>query len=61
MASKLLDVEDVADQLGLAVQMIYRKRSDGDPLPKAIRIGNRLRWRQEDVDDWIAERFRDAA
>lgn len=54
MPGKLLSVEQLGDQLGVAVQTIYRWRSEGRDMPKAIKIGGRIRWRQESVDAWLA-------
>lgn len=50
---KLLTIEEVGEQLGLAPQTIYRKRSEKASLPTAVKIGGRIRWRQEDVDTWV--------
>lgn len=52
--STLLTVEDLSHQLGISVSTIYRMRSNGEPLPRASKLGPRLvRWRQKDVDDWV--------
>ncbi|WP_025157284.1 helix-turn-helix transcriptional regulator [Leifsonia aquatica] len=59
MGDRLLTVDDLGEQLGLAKQTIYRKRSDGDDLPEPIKIGNRLRWRQSTVDAWLAKQEMD--
>lgn len=48
-----LDVSDVAEQLGVAVQTLYRWRSEGKDMPKGFKVGGRVRWRQESVDAWI--------
>ena len=53
---RLLTIEEVSQQLGIAVQTLYRWRSDGTDMPQAIKIGGRLRWRQEEVDRWILEK-----
>nr|WP_225936262.1 helix-turn-helix domain-containing protein [Caballeronia sp. NK8] len=39
--------------LGLAVQTIYNRHSSGGDLPSAIKLGNRIRFRSEDVDAWL--------
>lgn len=50
----LLDVRDLSAQTGLSVSTIYRKRSNGESLPRAVKIsGHAVRWRQADVDAWI--------
>ncbi|TFD22130.1 AlpA family transcriptional regulator [Cryobacterium sp. TMS1-13-1] len=48
-----LDVNDVAQQLGLSVATIYRWRSDGTDMPKAFKIGGRVRWTQLSVDEFL--------
>lgn len=51
---RLLDVHDVAEQLGVSVSTIYRWRSTGEhPTPRAIKIGTHVRWRQSAVDEFI--------
>lgn len=52
---RLWDVNDLAEYLGVSVATIYRKRSLGEPLPAALRIGSRVRWRPEVVESWLAE------
>lgn len=49
-----LDVHQLADQLGVSVQTIYRWRSEGADMPRGFKVGNGVRWRQERVDEWIA-------
>jgi predicted DNA-binding transcriptional regulator AlpA len=56
-----LDVKALANQLGVSVATIYRKRSLGEPLPLAFRVGHQVRWRQEVVDAWVGEQERIAA
>ncbi|MDM4761928.1 helix-turn-helix domain-containing protein [Galbitalea sp. SE-J8] len=55
MASKLLTIDDLAEQLGVKPKTIYAARSDGrhDQFPPAIKVGSFLRWRQQDVDGWL--------
>lgn len=50
----LLTIEDVAAQLGVAVQTIYGWRTR-QPIygPPAIKVGKYLRWKPADVDAWI--------
>lgn len=50
-----LDIGQVASKLGLAVQTLYRWRSEGHDMPKGFTIGNRLRWYEDVVDAWIEE------
>lgn len=55
---RLLDAKDlVAKGVARSEGAIYSARYRGDDLPPAIRIGaNKLRWREEDVDAWIASK-----
>ncbi|EGD56749.1 helix-turn-helix transcriptional regulator [Gordonia neofelifaecis] len=43
---------DFARLLSVDVQAIYRLRTAGK-LPPAIRVGQRLWWRPETIDDWL--------
>lgn len=52
--ARYLDVNDLAQQLGVAAQTIYRWRSEGIDMPRGFRVNGRVRWRQETVDAWVA-------
>jgi excisionase family DNA binding protein len=52
---RLLTTRDVADMLSVSAATIHSWRYHGQPCPPAILIGNRLRFRREDVEAWIAE------
>lgn len=52
-----LTAKDLSSQTGLSVGTIYRKRSMGESLPKALKIGGAVRWRQQDVDLWLEEQM----
>lgn len=54
-AKALLTAKDLSAQTGWSVSTIYRRRSLGEPLPPAVKIGGHVRWRQADVDAWIEE------
>lgn len=54
-AHKLLNASELSSQLGMSVSTIYRKRSLGEPLPKAVKIGGSVRWKQSSVDEFIVE------
>lgn len=58
---RLLSIEEVADQLGVAVQTLYRWRSDGTDMPQAFKVGRYLRWKQSVVDAWIDKQAEVAA
>ena len=53
----LRDAESLAAQLGISVSSVYRKRSLGESLPRAIKVGARVRWRQSDIDAWIEQQI----
>jgi excisionase family DNA binding protein len=50
----LLTINDLARLLGLSPKAIYNRRHRGE-LPRAIVLGHSLRWRPEDVEQWIAQ------
>lgn len=52
--TQLLTPRELASLLSLKEQTIYNRRSTGGSLPTAIKIGSRLRFRQKDIDAWIA-------
>lgn len=54
---RLLTVEDLADYLNVPVATVYawRYRRQGPP---GFRVGRHLRFRQGDVEQWIAEQLR---
>lgn len=52
----VLDVDGMADLLGMTPKSLYTRRSRSPrSLPPAVRIGRRLVWRWETVDAWLAE------
>ena len=54
----LLNVKDLSAQTGMSMSTIYRKRSIGESLPRAVKLGGHaVRWRQSDVDAWIEEQL----
>lgn len=53
----LVDASGLAAQLGISVSSIYRRRSLGEPLPPALKIGGSVRWRQSDVDEWLEQQL----
>lgn len=58
---KTLNVDQAAERLGLAVQTLYRWRSEKHDMPKGFTIGNRLRWYEDVVDDWMEAQYESAA
>lgn len=53
--NQLLTPRELASLLSLKEQTIYNRHSTGASLPPAIKIGSRLRFRQSDVEAWIAD------
>jgi excisionase family DNA binding protein len=52
---RLLTTREVADMLSVSAATIHSWRYHGQPCPPAIVIGNRLRFRREDVEGWITK------
>lgn len=52
---KLLGAAELGEILGISRGSVYRRRSLGEPLPRAVRIGSLIRWRQEDIEEFIAQ------
>jgi predicted site-specific integrase-resolvase len=55
----LLTIEGAAERLGIAPQTLMNWRTKGYGPPSA-RIGGRVRYRQEDIDTWVNDRFKEA-
>ena len=53
----LVDVVGLSAQLGVSVSSIYRRRSLGESLPPALKIGGAVRWRQSDIDAWLEQQL----
>lgn len=49
---RLWTPDDLADYLGVTLHCIYAWSSRGDG-PKVLHVGGRLRYRPEDVDEWL--------
>ena len=51
-ADRLLSVQDLADYLGVPVTTLYqwRYRREGPP---GFRVGRHVRYRWQDIQDWI--------
>ena len=48
----LLNCRQVAQLLGLSVRSVYRLR-DGQKMPRPVRVGTLLRWRESDLRQWL--------
>ena len=51
----LLNVRGVAQILAVSIRQVWRLHSQG-LLPKPLRIGGSVRWRQEDLAAWLDAR-----
>jgi len=58
--SKLISEQEAAEQLGVSIQTMRRWRSEGRDLPWA-RIGNQIRYRQEDVTNFVNAAFEESS
>ncbi len=54
--SKLGNVEEVAGMLGVSSRMV-RRLWDMGRMPRPISLGSLIRWRRDEVDQWIADGF----
>jgi len=52
-SSPKLDINELADQLGVSAATLYRWRSIGADMPRGFKVGGRVRWTQDSVDQWI--------
>lgn len=52
-AIKLLDINELAEVLGIPVRTIRKWRYEGKG-PACIKIGKYIRWHPNEVDRWLA-------
>jgi predicted DNA-binding transcriptional regulator AlpA len=50
--NQLLDLDDLCRLFGLSAEAVYNRRHRGD-FPPAVKVGASLRWRSQDVEDWL--------
>ena len=50
---RLIDVKDIAQRTGLSERSIWRFRDSG-ALPSPVRLGRLVKWREPDVEQWVA-------
>jgi len=55
--SRLLSTEEVAEQTGLSVETLAQWRSQKKGIPYVKISRNCVRYRQSDLDSWLAERI----
>ena len=51
----LLTADELATYIGLSVQTIYNRHSNGGALPRCVIIGRRLRFYPRDVERWLEQ------
>ena len=51
---KLLTPEALGAMLSMSVQTVYNRRAQGLSLPPAVKLGRLLRFREADINTWIA-------
>ena len=52
-APQLIEATEVAKMLGISPRTIWRLK-DAGKVPNPISIGSMVRWRREEISDWIA-------
>lgn len=52
-SAQLLTAKALAKILSTSVRSIWRYRSSGR-LPETVKIAGAIRWRQQDIEQWIA-------
>lgn len=50
---ELMRVGEVAEKLRVSVRTVWRLHSSGR-IPKPLRLGNNVRWRSNEIADWIS-------
>lgn len=58
---RLLTIEQVAEILAISVPTLYRWRTLGQPSPRAVKLGQQLRWRVSDVREFVDSQLEEAA
>ena len=56
----LIDAGELGRILGISRTSVYRRRSVGQPLPRSITTGSLVRWRPEDVEEFLREHLETA-
>lgn len=51
---QLMTARDVARELRISLRQVWRLKAAGK-LPKAVRIGNSVRWDRTDLEQWLRE------
>lgn len=54
---RLMNIREAADYIGVVPGTLYQWRNRrAQHRPKEIQVGRNLRWKQEDLDQWLEER-----
>jgi predicted DNA-binding transcriptional regulator AlpA len=51
---RLVDVPEIARQLGVCARTVWRLR-DAGKMPPEVRVVGRVKWSSEDIDQWIRD------
>ena len=51
--SRLIDVKELSRMLNVGIRTVWRLQSS-QKIPEPIRIGNSVRWRYEEIAEWIS-------
>ncbi len=55
-SERMMTVEETATMLGLSRASLYNRRYAGSDLPPSYRVGDRVRYRRRDVEQWLETR-----
>lgn len=58
---RLLTIKELSEMLAISVPTLYRWQETGRPMPRAIRLGQQLRWRLSEVHRYLDELMDEAA
>jgi excisionase family DNA binding protein len=50
--ARLLDVQQVAEMLGVSGRHVYRL-ADGGRMPRPLKLGGAVRWDRRQIENWI--------
>jgi predicted DNA-binding transcriptional regulator AlpA len=51
-AEVLVSAQTLAARLAVSVRTLWRLRASGK-VPRPIKLGGNVRWRTEEIDDWV--------
>lgn len=56
MMDRLISQAEAAEILGVSIRFLQRLRSGGEG-PRIIRLGSRVKYRERDLEGWLASQF----